>query len=182
MQSRSYSLHQYYAKLQLSGFVAIFYRQRHLINEFHIVSIEIKAKGVIMHAKSVNCEHTAFMCCSLGSCTCRMYTCKPVEMHLNHIPLFPFASNHTLSAHNVGNTHHDSHGNGHTFANIAANWCICFIHFCICASHYSPVWVHHVWHSVHLLCPEDQTQVWQRYVSYESYARLTLICSTCNFC
>ena len=63
MQSRSYSLHQYYTKLQLNGFVAIFYRQRHLINEFHIMSIEVKAKEVIMHAKSVNCGYTAFMRC-----------------------------------------------------------------------------------------------------------------------
>ena len=118
--------------------------------------------------------------CSLGSCTCRTYTCKLVEMHLNHIPLFPFGSNPTLSDRNIGNTHHDSHGNAHTYANIAANGCICYIPFCTSTSHCSTVWVHRVQHSVLLLCPADQVQkkdVWLR-----SYARLTLICFTCNFC
>ena len=71
MQFRSYSLHQYYTELQLNGFVAISYIQRHLIHEFLIMSIEVKAKEVIMHAKSVNCE-------------------------LDHIPLFPLVAT-TLS-------------------------------------------------------------------------------------
>ena len=55
---------------------SISYRQRHLVNEFHIMSIEVKAKDEIMHAKSVNCGYTAFVRCSLaiGSCTCRMHT------------------------------------------------------------------------------------------------------------
>ena len=133
------------------------------------MSIEVKAKEVIMHAKSVNCGHMAVMHYSLGSCTCRLYTCKPVEMHLNHIPLFPFGSNHTLSDRNIGNPHHDSHGNAHTYANIAANGCICCIHFGICTNHYSPVWVHCVWHSVLLLCPADLVQ--KKDVFLQSYAR-----------
>ena len=151
--------------------------------------MEVKAKGVIMHAKSVNCGHTAFMRCSLGSCMCMKYTCKPVEVHFNHIPLFPFGSNHTLSDRNIGNTHYDSHGNAHTYANTAASGCICCIPFCTCAGHYSPVWVHRVWHSVLLLlCPADQVQkkgaredAWKNEL-FASYARLTLICFTCNFC
>ena len=87
------------------------------------MSIGVKAKGVIMHTKSVNCGHTAVMCWSLGSCSsiCRMYTCKPVEMHLNHILLFPIGNNSAVSDRNIGNVHHDSHGNTHTYANIAAN-------------------------------------------------------------
>ena len=153
---QSTSPHQYCTKSQLNGFLAISYRQRHLLNEFHIMSIEAKTKGVIMHAKSVNCRHMAVMCCSFGSCTCRTYTCKPVEMHLNCIPLFPFGSNHTFSDLNIGNTHHDSHDNTHIYANIAANECICCIH--LYGSLYYPVLQHCVWHSVLLLSFVDQVQ------------------------
>ena len=173
---QSTSPHQHCTKSQLNGFLAISYRQRHLLNEFHIMSIEVKTNGVIMHAKSVNCRHMAVMCCSFGSCTCRTYTCKPVEMHLNCIPLFPFGSNHTLSDRNIGYPHHDSHGNPHTFANIAANGCICYIPFCICTSHCSTVWMHRVQHSVLLLCPVDQVQENEE----ELYARLTLVCARCR--
>ena len=100
-----------------------------------------------------------------------------MEIHLNHIPLFPFDSNHTLSDRNIGyphhdshgNPHHDSHGNAHTYANIAATGCICYIPFCICASHYSTVWIHRVQHSVLLLCPADLVQ--KKDVFLQSYAR-----------
>ena len=137
---------------------------------------------MIMHAKSVSCGYMVFMRCSLGSCTCRMYTCKPVEMHLNHIPLFPFGSNHTLSDRSIGNTHHDSHGNPHHDSHGTVHHTTtqrCWLHNCwslrSCVIRCS-VCVHHVWYTtVLLLCPSHQKL---QKMEEELYARLTLICFT----